>query len=190
MVDQTTREAEFAKYERAYSLNPNYKIKPTRREHSAQVLASCGVRGAYLDVGCGRGEMLTEAARLGFLPVMGTEIVPELIDGKTVVRAEAHALPFPDKSFDVVSMFDVIEHLVRGDDAAGCGELGRVARRHIVISANNLPSFNAAGDDLHINKRPYPEWQRLFERWFPGARVRRQPPVPKQKSVLWRIDLA
>jgi ubiquinone/menaquinone biosynthesis C-methylase UbiE len=121
--------------------------------------------------------------------VQGTEVVPALIDGQRVVRAEAHALPFADKSFDVVSLFDVIEHLIPGDDEAVCREMARVSRRHVLITANNKPSFNKAGDDLHINKRPYEEWDRLFRSWFPGA-VHWLTGAPRNHvSEGWRIDL-
>jgi ubiquinone/menaquinone biosynthesis C-methylase UbiE len=136
--------------------------------------------------------MLKEAARMGFRLVKGTEIVDSLCDGKNVVKAWVHALPFADGSFDVVTMFDVIEHLIPGDDEAACRELRRVARKHVMISANNMPSIRLLGVDLHINKRPYDEWDRLFREWFAPATVTQLPRVhdvgPKA-SPLWRIDL-
>lgn len=187
MVDDLSRRAEHDKYVRAYALNPDYRIKRERLEDSVDAVAGLPGRGSYLDVSCGRGEMLAEALRLGFLPVHGTEVVPDLIDGATVVYAEAHALPFADKSFDVVTSFDVIEHLIPGDDEALCREMARVARRHVVLSANNRPSFNKAGDDLHINKRRYAVWDRLFRRWFPGAVTALG--SRHYISPLWRIDL-
>lgn len=187
LLDQ--RRAEHAKYSRAYALNPNYRMKAQRRADAVYDLGRLPVRGSYLDVACGRGEMLGEAAGLGFAPVTGTEIVADLIDGERICFAEVHALPFTDRSYDVVTMFDVIEHLIPGDDERACRELARVARRHILITANNRPSFNKAGDDLHINKRPYPEWDALFRQWFHGATVTWIKGPRNYVSECWRIDL-
>lgn len=181
-----SRLAEFIKYERAYG-DPNYHMGPARMSDAVNDLRSIPCRGAYLDVSCGRGEMLRHAEALGFSPVQGTEIVGDLIDGDRVVRAEAHALPFPDRSFDVVTMFDVMEHLVIGDDEAACRELARVAGKHILLTVNNRPSIHG-GIDLHINKRPYPEWDRLFHQWFPG-RVSRIEGQRSFASEACRIDL-
>lgn len=47
-------------------------------------------------------------------------------------------LPFPDKSFDIVCVFEVLEHLPFEDFDKALNELARVARTHIVIS---LPHF-------------------------------------------------
>lgn len=188
MIDMAAaRVAEFAKYERAYQAE-NYRIGSKRRRCVVRNLHGLPTRGSYLDVSAGRGEMLDEAAALGFRPVQGTEVVSYLLDGDRVIYAEAHNLPFPDKSFDVATFLDVIEHLVPGDDEAACRELGRVARRHVLISASNLESHNHFGDDLHINKRPYHEWNRLFCDWFPGARVHWLATRPRA-SETWRIDL-
>jgi ubiquinone/menaquinone biosynthesis C-methylase UbiE len=182
------RAAEHAKYHRAYALNPKYRMKAERMADAVNDLRALPCRGSYLDVSCGRGEMLARAKELGFGQVAGTEIVPALIDGETVVRAEVHDLPFADRSFEVVTMFDVIEHLIPGDDRAACEEMARVASKHVILTANNKPSFNKAGDDLHINKRPYEEWDRLFRSWFPGTvtwiRGKRA-----YVSEAWRVDL-
>lgn len=186
---QKARRAEHEKYHRAYALNPNYRMGRKRMLDAQADVRAIPTRGSYLDVSCGRGEMLRFAAAAGFSPVQGTEIVPELVNGKSVVYAEVHALPFADKSFDVVSMFDVIEHLVPGDDRAACEEMSRVACRHIVVTANNRPSFNKAGDDLHINKRPYDEWDRLFREWFAGWNVTWITGKRHYVSEAWRMDL-
>ncbi len=191
-IRKRDRRAERAKYERAYERQPNYKMKGARRDDAKRDLEeiAAGLEGSasYLDVSCGRGEMLDLAAELGFGRIQGTEIVPQLIDGERVVEAWAHELPFADGEFDVVSMLDVIEHLLPGDDEAACRELGRVAAKHVLITANNKPSFNAAGDDLHINKRKYREWHALFEKWFSPGRVTRLDVDRQYVSAAWRID--
>lgn len=182
------RLAEHAKYARAYEA-PRYHMKKQRRRDAISDLAALPIRGSYLDVSCGRGEMLIQAEALGFSPVRGTEIVSALLDPPRIVYAEAHALPFSDKSFDVATMLDVIEHLIPGDDRLACLELARIARQHIIITANNRPSHNHAGDDLHINKRPYDEWHGRFKKWFRPHRVTWIKAERHCRSEAWRIDL-
>lgn len=184
---QDARLAEHKKYEAAYQIE-RYAMSSPRMQDAIADLEALPCRGYYLDVSCGRGEMLAHAEAMGFEEVHGTEIVPALIDGSRVMRSEVHALPFADKSFDVVTMFDVIEHLIPGDDELACRELARVARRHIVLTANNRPSHNAIGAELHINRRPYDEWDALFRQWFEGT-VTWIKGDRKYVSEAWRIDL-
>ena len=183
------RQAEYAKYERAYA-SPDYRMGSGRMHDAQTDLAALPTRGAYLDVGCGRGEMLAFAEAQGFAPVLGVEVVPELIDAdRNVARGEGHALPLPPSSFDVVTAFDVLEHVLPHDDALFCRELRRVARRHIIVTANNRSSKLPDGTELHINRRPFDEWDRLLAEWFrcPVQRIagRRQFP----DSPAWRADL-
>lgn len=180
------RESEVAKYRACYQ-DPNYRMGRPRMLDAQGDVAGLPRRGSYLDVGCGRGEMLAFAEREGFSPVRGVEALDELADGERIVVGRGHALPFPDKAFDVVTLFDVIEHLVPGDDEATCKELARVARHHIVLTANNRPSTHY-GVELHINRRPYQEWDGLFRQWFPGtvSWLRKNSP---SISETWRIDL-
>ena len=186
MITSEARQSEHEKYDRAYSAE-NYRMGKARKEDAIRELTALPCRGSYLDVSTGRGEMLVQAAKIGFDPVAGTEIVGDLIDGDRIVRAEVHSLPFANKSFDVVTMFDVIEHLLVGDDGLACAEMARVARSHILISANNRPSFNTSGDDLHINKRPYSEWDAYFRAWFPGKVIWLG--GMNYVSEMWRVEL-
>jgi hypothetical protein len=78
---------------------------------------------------------------------------------------------------------------VDDDDELACRELARVARRHVIVTANNAASFNSAGDDLHINRRPYHEWDRLITAWFAPARVTWLNSPRHHVSEAWRVNL-
>lgn len=183
------RQVELSKYRRAYR-ESGYRMQGQRLQDAIADLRQLPARGSYLDVSTGRGEMLVHARALGFDPTFGTECVPELMGEPGVSYALAHELPFGADSIDVVTMFDVIEHLLPGDDQLACLELRRVARQHILISANNRRSFNRFGDDLHINKRPYDEWERLLRTWFqPFVRLTRLAGENRYVSATWRVDL-
>ena len=150
-----TRADEIAKYERAYQ-NDDYRLGEKRRAHIVERL-NATPRGSLLDVSTGRGEVLELAAAMGFVPVHGTEAV-EYLCGDNVTHALAHDLPFTDGAFDVVCMFDVMEHLLPEDTAAVCRELKRVARGRVILTVHNGPHVYR-GTDLHINRRAsYEAW--------------------------------
>ena len=140
--------------------DPSYGLGKRRRDHIHYHLKRVHPKGSLLDVSTGRGEVLHMACALGFTPVRGTEAVRYLCDGDTVHHALAHDLPFPDDSFDTVTMFDVLEHLLPEDTEAVCRELARVARSNILLTVHNGPSsWRSSGGDLHINRRAsYEAW--------------------------------
>ena len=137
-------------------------------------ILSATPRGSLLDVGTGRGETLEMAASLGFFPVRGTEVVPELIGGE-VVYAEAHALPFERGQFDVVTCFDVMEHLIADDLIAALSEMGRVSARQVLMSWSEIPSSEwGGGRDLHISRRSASEAETLIRKALPDWSIERR----------------
>ncbi len=193
MITKEQRQAEFDKYVAAYGDGSiAYRMGGGRMEQASADLADIFAdlkdpTALYLDVGTGRAEMLRVAMDIGFKGVTGTEVVPRLINGR-VRFGECHALPFEDDSFTVVSMFDVIEHLLPGDDEAACRELRRVAQREILVTANNRDSFHGE-TQLHVNKRDYDQWETLFRQWFKPAKVERLTANQVYVSETWRISI-
>ena len=81
-----------------------------------------------LDVGCGDGRL---AAVLPQYRWCGVEPDPALREaararGVRVLPGSAEELPFPDRAFDAVCLFDVLEHLE--DDRAALAEARRVLK--------------------------------------------------------------
>lgn len=185
MVDAAARLVERQKYIHSYD-EPGYRMGALRIRDAKRDLDSVPYRGSYLDVSCGRGEMLDYAESLGFKRVQGTEYIPGLLNQPRIVHAEAHRLPFSAGEFEVVSLYDVLEHLVPGDDEAACRELQRVASKTIFITANNQPSRNHLGEDLHINIRSYDDWHACFYDWFSGCKIARID-TRTYLSAAWRI---
>jgi SAM-dependent methyltransferase len=87
------------------------------------VSESASARPRILDVGCGTGANLELLGEFG--DAEGVDVSPEALSFcqdrglKKVHLGAAEKLPFEDKSFDIVTALDVIEHL--DDDVAGYG---------------------------------------------------------------------
>ena len=103
---------------------------------------------SVLDVGCGRGYCLERFSHLGF-QLTGCDIAPKLSsETARFVYGTVEQLPFPDKSFDVVTCFHTLEHVRRLTKALT--ELRRVARNHVFIIVPRQRYFRYTLD-LHLH---------------------------------------
>ena len=72
---------------------------------------------SFLDIGCGNGFMLKEALRIGFTNVFGIEPSSDAIakadpNVRSIIRhANLEKNIFPDASFDMITMFQTLDHL-------------------------------------------------------------------------------
>jgi len=164
------RQAEVNKYSECYQ-DPNYRMGGPRMVE-AKNFVSEWQPGSVLDVGCGRAEMLDYFKSRHFM-AHGLEGVPELALREDVTLGSALCLPWTDKAFDYVTSWDVLEHLLPGDERLLLSEMLRVAKVAVAFTANNKPSFHN-GVDLHVNRRPYPEWDNMVREVFDGWTIRTQ----------------
>lgn len=112
-----------------------------------------------LDAGCCSGAMMRAMSRRG--RVFGLDLSEKAVrschtKGLTnVCRADFLRMPFADDSLDLVTAFDVIEHIE--DEPAALGELRRITRTggHVILSVPAYPFMWSPDDDLAEHKRRY-----------------------------------
>lgn len=91
---------------------------------------------SLLDVGCGNGELVRSAVAGGCNVAIGLETEQADVEalrarGTEAYRGHGEDLPFPDRSFDLVTLSYVTHHLE--DLKQGLAEAARVARRAVLI---------------------------------------------------------
>lgn len=130
---------------------------------------------SVLDVGCAKGFMMHDMARLiPGLVVKGIDVSEYAIETamedmrEHVQVADAVSLPFPDKSFDVVISINTIHNLAREDCAQALKEIQRVARRGAFVTVDayrdederrRMEAWNlTAKTIMHVD-----EWKAFFD---------------------------
>lgn len=154
---EITTVGEAEKYGDMYRME-SYKMPAHRRQAVQDIIASAKAY-SLLDVGTGRGETLQVARALGYA-VKGTETVDALL-GPDVVKAYLPNLPFKDGEFDVVTCFEVLEHLLPKDVEAAIAELLRVAKRQVFVSVCTAEDW-VGGVNLHPSATTEVFWRIRF----------------------------
>ena len=125
--------------------DPNRERRPDRPwyRYANLLLPSRESAGLWVDIGCGRGELIDLAGRSG-LAGMGLDMERDGLrdlqrTGRPVLVADlGESLPFRDAALDGVTFVEVIEHIVHAEDLLA--ELARVIRPGgwIVITTPNV----------------------------------------------------
>ncbi|MEM6732072.1 MAG: class I SAM-dependent methyltransferase [Myxococcota bacterium] len=103
--------------------------------------------GAILEIGCGRGELLSELRDAGHR-VAGTELSPEIARAALAKGLEVETAPltperFPAASFETVVLWHVIEHVVEPLNLLQMCSRWLVEGGAVVVAAPNIDSWQA-----------------------------------------------
>jgi len=119
----------------------------------------------WLDLGCAYGYLVAEAVAGGF-DAIGVDVSAYALArarhdapaaGGRVLRGLADRLPFADATFDVVSAFDVLEHLHEPEPALA--EIARVLKPGgVLVGATPDPLYFHGEEETHFSERPPSYW--------------------------------
>lgn len=154
-----------------FSYHPRFwePVAPDFQRHFGLAAGS-----SLLDVGCAKGFMLHDFARLiPGLVVKGIDVSPYAIDNAMesmrpyVAVADARHLPFEDDSFDVVVSINTIHNLELNDVVTALKEIERVSRRgaFVTVDAYRDEQERARMEAWNLTARTIlsvDEWVRLF----------------------------
>ncbi len=135
------------RYEDWYETRAGRRASRAERQLLGALLAPFAAARSALEVGCGTGHFTGWLAQRG-LRVIGLDrslgMLAEMRRRRpacAAVQADAHALPLPDRSVDLVVFVTSLEFL--GDPRAALGEAVRVARQGVIAVALNRFSAGA-----------------------------------------------
>ena len=153
-------------------------------EHLARyALAARFAQGQrVLDLGCGTGYGTADLARVAASAV-GVDLAPEAIayavrhfPGARFLECSASAVPFPPASFDLVTAFEVIEHLK--DWRALLTEAHRVLEPNgiLIVSTPNKRYYaetraKSGPNPFHEHEFEFPEFQMVLREFFPHVQI-------------------
>lgn len=133
-------------YDIIYKTELNHWWYRVRRKLVAKIVASYlqgrSQKLEILDVGCGTGGLMRELRQFG--DVSGVDVSPRAVAYckerglENVSLGDAANLPYPDGSFDIVVILDVLEHLK--NDGVGIREIKRVLT-HGGMAIITVPAF-------------------------------------------------
>ncbi len=195
--------------------------------------ANVGPDTTVLDIGCGRGDVVFCSAAQGAHAV-GLDYSPDAIgianstlktpenaplkELASFVSADAKKIPFPDRTFDIVFMFDVVEHLRPWELHECLTEVKRVLKpegRLILETAPNTwflrfgqpfeklarrllqgkttPTRSKYDTHVHVNEQSIITLKKLLRKEGLAGKVRLEPLYPFQEDVhisrlLYRVD--
>jgi len=158
----------------------------------------------FLDAGCGEGFVARRILdAVPDITLTGCDVSGAALEiaASTNVAARFVAgsivdLPFPDRSFDVVGCFEVLEHLPDDLPRRALSELARVSRRAVVLSVPHEPLFSLAnavrGKNLDVRPRGSdPDHKQFWSRSAFGVLVGEQLVVRQLVgSFPWTICVA
>jgi ubiquinone/menaquinone biosynthesis C-methylase UbiE len=158
----------------------------------------------FLDAGCGEGFVARQVIdAVPGIDLTGCDVSDVALEIATDANPEGRFvvgsltdLPFPDRSFDVVGCFEVLEHLPGDLPRRALSELARVARQGAVLSVPHEPVFSLAnaarGKNLDVRpKGSDPDHKQFWSRSAFGELVGEQFAVQKlDGSFPWTICVA
>lgn len=133
-------------YDKYGSTNPVVRRLMAGFERTLEELFVKAAPTTLLDVGCGEGVLTHEWAKRVDGQVVGIDLDDPHLHAEWEKRQapnleyrvlKAENMPFEDKSFDVASAIEVLEHVP--DPEHTVAEMARVARGHVLVSVPREP---------------------------------------------------
>jgi hypothetical protein len=129
------------------------------------------LNGPIMDLGCGRGDTVRYMRSLN-IKADGVDQV-SIDEGMSVADITK---PFDLSGYNSIVCFDVIEHIPEEQIEGLLENMSKVKRQAFTIhngsscmerkAWHGVKDKNLIGTELHVNRRPFKEWDKILSKWF------------------------
>ena len=143
------------------------------------------------DVGCGAGEFINLCYEKGVKECYGVDIITVELDilnpknhNVTYIPSAASEIDLPDNSVDIVTSFEVLEHVHPEEVDAALQNLFRISNKYVCLSITHRLSGKASqnGDKLHLTVEPWGWWETKFNQYGSLVELMKPDPFPGQNN--------
>jgi len=117
----------------------------------------------HLDIGCGKGAYLVREMKILGVESYGLDFSEVALMGtKDTIRGSCEELPFADKTFDLITLFQLLPHTLNPESCLV--ECKRVMRKggYIVITNTDYEKINSTHPWLDVHKLKNEEWKGML----------------------------
>jgi SAM-dependent methyltransferase len=180
-----------------HSARWDLSIDPKQEERASLSLSLVPATGStVLDAGCGNGVLTRRIASQRWVVGCDTSRKGLRDLGLPGVCGSLTHLPFKERSFDLVTAFEVLEHLPLELGQKACAEIARVSRQHILISVPNGEDLQARLTRCPACHSPFHVYNHLrafdsgdMAQLVPGARLKHIAQTSHTHSVAERLPV-
>lgn len=158
-------------YKKLYNKNPLYGSQFHGRD-ACQFIANTLKPNSILDVGCGNNEFCIFMREKYSIYTIGIDFAAPKAD----IIGDCHNLPCNNKSYDMITCFDVMEHLKEKSLLTVFEEFKRVSIRWLFFSISYTYSRSFNGKQLHLTVKKEKQWIKKLSNFIK---------VEKYKKYLW-----
>jgi hypothetical protein len=122
----------------------------------------------WLDIGCGNNDLIKQATANGLnIPAHGCD----LTHPNANFNCPAHKTGLKNNSYDIVTSFDMLEHIIKPDIIPTLQELNRISKKYVILRICMQPAFHQVKGniiDLHPAALNPQTWEYLLKTHIPG----------------------
>ena len=113
---------------------------------------------SWLDVGCGHNELIESLRDKKSKPYIQDALGVDFSCPGADQKCDILGMPFPDKRWDFISAFDVLEHLSPETIPDALNEMKRVSKRFMFTIDFRLSVYVIDGVNVHLTVWPRELW--------------------------------
>jgi len=147
------------------------------------------------DVGCGNGSFLNELDKMGYKNLYGIDLVTisedMVIKNKNIkyFDSPASSLPLNDKSIDLLTSFECLEHVPITEVDKALKEFSRVSKGYLMLSIAHKDSPEKVNDkNLHLCVKPFSWWTERISKYATLVKTLHKGDNPRRSKSIWKIN--
>lgn len=151
-------------YKKIYSIDSKYGYhdwSSNKRKNEVSFITDVLKPNSVLDVGCGTNDLCKVLKTKGINNCIGVDFACTKAD----IISNASDMPFENNTYDLITCFDVLEHIPADQIEKCLQEFARIGKS-IMAKIALFSDVHPTGNELHVCLRSPDMWHAVFSKYY------------------------